>query len=126
MLNYKKIGDTITTPELNAIIWLLQKYEQITEQIILTPSTHNGEYGDYTLNGEWTVYHESYTPNGSDFTINVQPVLEDDYELTVTIKKIGETSREYKTLLENNTFTIPATEFEDGEILSVYAKIKVV
>ena len=126
MLNYKKIGDTISTGELNAIIWLLQKYQQISEEIILTPSTYTGEYGEYTLNGEWTVYHESYTPTSSDFTITVNPVLEDDYELTVTIKKIGENSREYKTLLENNTFTIPATEFEDDEILSVYAKIKVV
>ena len=127
MLNYKKIGDTISTRELNAIIYLLQKYHQITEQIHITQKTYAGEYGAYTLQGDWTVYHEAYTPEqDTDFVISVIPVFADDYQLTATIKKINGENRTYTTLLEDGAFTIPYTEFREDELLSVYAKVEVV
>lgn len=127
MLNYKKIGDTINTRELNAVIYLLQKFHRLTENIILTPHTYTGTYGTYTLNLQSDLSHESYTPADTDFIITTEPLLSDDYALTVRIKKLNGESRKYTVELdEDGCFTIPLSEFDTDELLSAYATVEVI
>ena len=47
LMNFKNIGDTLTTEELNAIISLIRHNKLLNDQITIVNETVTGNYGEY-------------------------------------------------------------------------------
>ena len=153
LLKYKNIGDTLSLDEYNAIVYLLMRYNQISENIDLN-DIFNGTFGDYSLvfedeqlNLMGNVYEVLDNTGYITLTIDTEFVAQFNLKLSHYLSPYEEASQEiidpeehsetiestpeniivntyYSTDLGNRKqITIPLTDFSVGEYILMNATI---
>lgn len=89
LLKFKKLGDVLSLDDYNAIIYLLMRSEKLREEITLSPTWYDGDFGSYvfTYTDEITLKSDRYlvVDETSFLTISIASEFVGDFTITLRI-----------------------------------------
>ena len=89
LLDFKDIGDILTLDDYNALVYLLRRFQEVSETFELSTNTETGKFGKYTLTSEndndFIYNNRGYVVNDVTDTwiLSIENAGSGDYEITV-------------------------------------------